>query len=62
MIKEKTVAIITINGLGDFSPKGAKEVSNWLKQTAKYIEKDYKLWTKGKAVFKYIAKQYENIF
>lgn len=56
MKKEKTVAIITINGLGDFSPKGAKDISNWLKQTAKYIEKDYKLWTKSKAVFKYIAK------
>ncbi len=56
MKKEKTVAIITINGLGKFTPKGAKEVSNWLKQTAKYIEKDYKLWTKSKAVFKYFTK------
>jgi len=56
MNKEKTVAIITINDLGKFTPKGVKEVSNWLKQTAKYIEKDYKLWSKSKAVFKYIAK------
>lgn len=54
--EQKTIAIVTINGLGDFSPKGAEDVSNWLKQTAKYVKKDYKLWTKKKAVFKYIAK------
>jgi len=54
--KEKSVAIITINGLGNFTPKGAKEVANWLRENAKYIEKNYKLWTTKKAVFRYIAK------
>lgn len=55
--KEKSVAIITINGLGDFTPKGAKQVANWLRQNADYVEKEYKLWTNKKAIFRYIIKQ-----
>lgn len=57
MKKEETIAIITVNGLGDFTPKGARQVAKWLRQNADYIEKDYKLWTKKKAVFKYIANK-----
>ncbi len=54
--KEKSVAVLTINGLGNFTPKGAKDVASWLRKNAQYIEKNYKLWNAKKATFRYIAK------
>ena len=55
--QNKTVAIVTVNELGDFTKKGAKDVSKWLRQCADNIENDYKLWTNKKAVFKYITEK-----
>lgn len=52
----KTVTIATINGMGNFNKRGAKNVAKWLRQTADTVENDYKLWNKKKAVFKYIIK------
>lgn len=56
MTTNKTVAIATINEMGNFNKRGAKNVAKWLRQTADTVENDYKLWTKKKAVFKYIIK------
>lgn len=57
-IKKEIVAKISINRMGDFTPKGAKEVSAWLRKCAADIQKHYKLWDKtGTSHFTYYAEK-----
>lgn len=51
--KQKTIGIVSIEGMGDFDKKKAKKIADWLRSVADQVENDYKKWTNETARFGY---------